>query len=151
MTLAAPFIWLAIGLILCAVEAIVPTAFVAFVMGIGALVVAIAAAALPDPLLQVLLWGGVTGTLLWLSRRWTRRSNHPTETWDAIDAETLTEIGGDRPGRVRYEGNSWRAISADGATLIPAGQSVYVVGRSGTTLLVLPHPPLDALSRSSYS
>jgi membrane protein implicated in regulation of membrane protease activity len=140
MVIAPPLLWLLIGLGLCAVEALVPTAFVAFVMGIGALVVAIAALVIPNPLAQVVLWGAVTGGLLVLSRRWLTRS-HPPESWDAVEAETLTEILPDRPGRVLYEGGSWRAIAADPGLAIAAGQRVYVIGRSGTTLLILPHPP----------
>lgn len=141
MVIAPPLLWLLIGLGLCAVEALVPTAFVAFVMGIGALVVAIAALIIPNPLVQVVLWGAVTGGLLLLSRRWVTRSPIAPDTWDAVEAETLTEILPDRPGRVLYEGGSWRAIAADPGLAIAAGQRVYVIGRTGTTLLILPHPP----------
>ncbi|MCG9884980.1 MAG: NfeD family protein [Cyanobacteria bacterium] len=144
MVIAPPLLWLLIGLGLCAVEALVPTAFVAFVMGVGALVVAIAAFVIPNPLVQVVLWGVVTGGLLLLSRRWLARSR-PSETWDAVEAETLTDFLPDRPGRVLYEGGSWRAIAADPALAIAAGQRVYVIGRTGTTLLILPHPPLADL------
>jgi membrane protein implicated in regulation of membrane protease activity len=56
---------------------------------------------------------------------------------DATEAETLTEILPGKTGRVLYEGNSWNARCDVGGTIAPQ-QRVYVVGRKGTTLIVVP-------------
>jgi membrane protein implicated in regulation of membrane protease activity len=39
---------------------------------------------------------------------------------------------------VLYEGNSWAARCESSTAPIPTGQKVYVVGRKGTTLIVMP-------------
>jgi len=128
-------IWLLIGLGLCLSEVIIPTAFVAGVMGISALVVAMVATILPLNG-QVLLWAGLSALLIWISRRFVR--NRPSRVLDATEAETLTEILPGQVGRVLYEGNSWAARCDDHSLTIAPHQRVYVVGREGTTLRVMP-------------
>jgi membrane protein implicated in regulation of membrane protease activity len=57
MPLLSPsMLWLVAGSILCLLELFVPTAFVAFLMGISAFVVALAALVLPQFPIQVVLW-----------------------------------------------------------------------------------------------
>jgi membrane protein implicated in regulation of membrane protease activity len=57
---------------------------------------------------------------------------------DSQEAKTLTEIPPGETGRVIYEGNSWQARCEDTNATIPPNQNVIVVGRKGTTLIVLP-------------
>lgn len=128
-------IWLIVGAGLCLVEFVVPTAFIAFVLGISALVVAAVAHLLPLEF-QVILWVILSIALVFVSRRLiTRRAERKL---DATEAETLTEIRSGEIGRVRYEGSSWAARCESSTVVIPVGQRVYVVGRKGTTLIVMP-------------
>jgi membrane protein implicated in regulation of membrane protease activity len=57
---------------------------------------------------------------------------------DDKEATTLTEIPAGQTGRVLYEGNSWQAKCGDQELAIAANQAVYVIGRKGTTLIVMP-------------
>lgn len=134
MVLNPTMIWLVAGVILCLVELILPTAFIAVVMGLSAIAVAAVAHVLPFNV-QVLLWVVLSLLLVLFSRRFVRQKG--ALRLDATEAETLTEILPGQKGRVLYEGNSWSARCEGGIT-IPAHQRVYVVGRKGTTLLVMP-------------
>ncbi|MCU0551226.1 MAG: NfeD family protein [Leptolyngbya sp. Prado105] len=128
-------LWLLLGAGLCLVEFVLPTAFIAFVMGISAICVAMVAHLLPLNL-QALLWVGLSIAMVLFSRRFVnRRANLKL---DASEAETLTEIRPGQIGRVCYEGNSWAARCESSNLDIPAGVRVYVVGRRGTTLIVMP-------------
>ncbi len=128
-------IWLLVGGGLCLIEMIVPTAFVAFVMGLSALVVAASAGILPLNL-QVALWIGLSLLLITLSRRFVQRK--AGLKLDANHAETLTEILPGKPGRVLYEGNSWAARCDDPHLAIAPQQKVYIIGRQGTMLIIEP-------------
>lgn len=128
-------VWLLAGVTLCLIEFVVPTAFVAFVMGLSALIVAAFSKVLPLNL-QIILWMALSLLAVLGSRRLISR--RAALKLDATEAETLTEILPGQPGRVLYEGNSWiaRCETFDG-TIAPH-QKVYVVGRKGTTLIVVP-------------
>ena len=128
-------IWLLVGVALCLIEFVVPTAFIAFVMGLSALVVAAFSKVLSLNL-QIILWMALSLLMVLASRRLISR--RAALKLDATEAETLTEILPGQPGRVLYEGNSWiaRCETFDG-TIAPH-QKVYVVGRKGTTLIVVP-------------
>lgn len=128
-------LWLLLGAGLCLVEFILPTAFIAFVLGLSAFFVAIVAHLLPLSV-QVLLWVLFSIALVFFSRRFVNR--RAALKLDASEAETLTEIRPGQVGRVCYEGNSWAARCESSSFEIPAGVRVYVVGRKGTTLLVMP-------------
>jgi membrane protein implicated in regulation of membrane protease activity len=130
-------LWLVAGSILCLLELFVPTAFVAFLMGISAFVVALAALVLPQFPIQVVLWLLLSTALVFVSRRFLP---HPraSKNLDAIEAQTLTEIPAGKTGRVLYEGNSWRARCEDETEAIAPNQKVYIVRREGTTLIVVP-------------
>lgn len=128
-------IWLVMGVLLCLVELVLPTAFIAFVMGLSALIVAICSTFLPFSL-QIALWVGLSVLLVAVSRRFVRR--RAAHKLDAMEAETLTEILPGKGGRVLYEGNSWSARCDDPDVIIDPHQRVYVVARKGTTLIVVP-------------
>jgi membrane protein implicated in regulation of membrane protease activity len=130
-------LWLLAGSILCLLELLVPTAFVAFLMGISALLVALVASIVPQFSVQVVLWLLIATVLVFLSRRFLP---HPraSKNLDAQEGKTLTEIPVGQTGRVLYEGNSWRARCEDDTAAIAPHQKVYVVRREGTTLIVVP-------------
>lgn len=137
MSMSPSVIWLIAGIVLCLMEVALPTAFVEFVMGISALIVAFVALSVPQVSLQVILWLVLSVLLTVLSRRFIpQRRSRLIE--DSHEARTLTAIPPGEAGRVIYEGNSWRARCEDENLAIAADQKVVVVERQGTTLIVLP-------------
>lgn len=137
MTMSPSVIWLIAGIVLCMMEVVLPTAFVEFVMGISALIVAFVALSVPQVGLQVMLWLVLSVSLTVLSRRFIpQRRSRLIE--DSHEARTLTSIPPGETGRVIYEGNSWQARCEDESLAIAADQKVVVVERRGTTLIVLP-------------
>lgn len=138
MPLLSPsMFWLLAGSILCLLELFLPTAFVAFLMGLSAFVVALVASILPQFSLQVVLWLVLSTVLVVVSRRFLP---HPkaSKNLDAREARTLTEIPIGETGRVLYEGNSWSARCEDEAEAIAPNQKVFVVRREGNVLVVMP-------------
>ncbi len=135
MSLNPTVLWLVIGTVLCLMELVLPTAFVAFVMGISALLMAAIAHLIPFNL-QIVVWMGLSLGLVLFSRRFARQKS--VANLDATEAETLTEIPAGKSGRVLYEGNSWAARCEAQEVTIAPNQKVYVVGRQGTTLIVVP-------------
>ncbi|MDY7013817.1 MAG: NfeD family protein [Cyanobacteriota bacterium] len=117
-----------------------PTAFIEFMMGIGALLVAgvcLLIPGLPFPL-QVALWLIFSVILIALSRRFLSPKHSVALPGEDRQGETLTEIPPGRTGRVLYEGNSWRAQCGDEGYAIAPNETVYIVGREGNTLIVMP-------------
>ncbi|MEM9927937.1 MAG: NfeD family protein [Cyanobacteria bacterium P01_D01_bin.50] len=130
-------IWLIAGACLCLSELFIPTAFVAFMMGISAFLVALLSLVLGNLWLQALCWLLLSTSLIVLSRKYLS-PRRKSKIRDAILAETITEIPPGKTGRVLYEGNSWQARCDDDKVLIAPYQRVYVVRREGTTLIVMP-------------
>ncbi|MCY7275356.1 MAG: NfeD family protein [Phormidesmis sp. CAN_BIN44] len=135
MSLTPTMIWLIAGVALCLIEFVLPTAFIAFVMGLSALIVATVSTVLPLSV-QIILWMALSVLMVLVSRRFINRK--ADLKLDATEAETLTEILPGKPGRVLYEGNSWSARCETFDGTIAPRQKVYVVGRKGTTLIVVP-------------
>ena len=131
-------IWLIAGSVLCLIEAVIPNAFVTFLMGISAIVVAAIALIVPIWGLQVFLWLLLSTVLLVVSRRWFHPRARHRIIGDAQEGETITAITPGKEGRVLYEGNSWRAECEDESIVISPQEKVYVVRRRGNTLIVLP-------------
>jgi membrane protein implicated in regulation of membrane protease activity len=137
LSLSASLFWLLVGLALCGVEAILPTAFTAFTMGISALMIAVIAILIPEAIgVQVMLWLALSVALVYLSHRFLPHRDRQ-KLLDRTEAEALTEILPGQTGRVMYEGASWRAKSADESITIQPHQPLYVIGREGTTLIVI--------------
>ncbi|WP_341524824.1 NfeD family protein [Nostoc sp. UHCC 0302] len=138
-------IWLLAGAVLCLMELFLPSAFVAFMMGISAFVVALlSVAGLGNVWLQVVIWLLLCVALVVLSRRFLQPRQRKSKLRDAVTAETLTEIPVGKTGRVLYEGNSWQARCDDDKLGIAPNERVYVVGREGTTLIVMPETLLHS-------
>jgi membrane protein implicated in regulation of membrane protease activity len=132
-------IWLLAGAVLCLLELFLPSAFVAFMMGISAFIVALLSRVVLGSLwLQVLAWLLLSTLLVLGSRRFVQPRRRNTKIQNASTAETLTEIPAGKTGRVIYEGNSWQARCDDDKLSIAPHQRVYVVHREGTTLIVMP-------------
>lgn len=143
MSLNPTILWLLAGAILCLLEFSVPTAFVEFMMGLSAFVVAGISLFLPAVNLQVMLWMILSVAFVILSRRFTpRRSVSSIE--DAQEGETITEILPGQTGRVLCDGISWRARCEGCDRPLAAHQRVIVVGREGNTLIVMPEYLLNS-------
>ncbi|MBE9189892.1 NfeD family protein [Gloeocapsopsis crepidinum LEGE 06123] len=136
MPINVTLLWLIAGTMLCLMELMLPTAFVAFMMGLSAFVVAVISLVIPQLSIQAVLWLGLSTAFILMSRR--LLSPKRKQLQEAFVAETLTEIPAGREGRVIYEGNSWRARCEDRYLEIAPSQKVYVVRREGTTLIVMP-------------
>ncbi len=145
MSLNLSLVWLIVGSVLCLAELFLPSAFIEFALGVSALLVAIVALVIPSFTAQFAVWIALSGALLFLSRRLVPDRKAALNLEGEREAETITEIPAGEAGRVLYEGNSWRARCEDEAITIPAQNKVYVVGRKGTTLIVVP----QAMLRSS--
>ncbi|MDZ8189590.1 MAG: NfeD family protein [Nostoc sp. ChiSLP02] len=132
-------IWLLAGAVLCLTELFLPSAFIGFLMGISAFLVALlSGVGLTSLWLQIVVWLLLSTILIVLSRRFLQPRRRKSKIQDAVIAETLTEIPPGKTGRVLYEGNSWQARCDDDKFSIAPHQRVYVVRREGTTLIVIP-------------
>ncbi|MGF1539308.1 MAG: NfeD family protein [Pleurocapsa sp.] len=131
-------LWIIAGGILCLMEFIFPTAFVAFMMGVAALLVAGISLIFPHYTLSVVLWLLFSTVFIVLSRRFFTPKRQASITEDEREGETITAIPAGSTGRVLYEGNSWRAKCADTTVNIAPQEAVYIVRREGNTLIVLP-------------
>jgi membrane protein implicated in regulation of membrane protease activity len=131
--------WFIVGISLILLEILVPlpTLLIAGAMGVGALcVAAILGVIYVHISIQMLIWVVASGLFVWYTRRFA-----PKGSWNIKDAEygvTLTEILSGQTGRVKYEGNSWKAKCDDPKTEIAVNEKVYVLRRQGTTLIVMP-------------
>lgn len=145
LTFGSPRLWWAIaGLALWGLEILTPADLVLFVLGACALAVAVLAPILPSFTLQLILWFVLSGAALASLRLVGKRLYVDSqEIAGDTEGEALTEIIPGRPGRVLYEGNSWRALCTDKTEGIPAGCRVRIAGRKGNTLMVTPSVPED--------
>ena len=124
-------------------EFVFPTAFVSFMMGVAALLVAIASLFIPQFTLLMGLWLILATGLIILARKLFTPKRKITVTGDDSNATAISGIPAGTTGRVLYEGNSWPAICADYTKDIAPNESVYVVQKKGNTLIVLPSKALE--------
>jgi len=129
------WLWLAIGLGFCAMEVVLPTAFVEMSMGVSALIVALLTAFVPGLNLQIGLWMVLSLVSVVAVKRLLPPSR-PQSIDDATEAEALTAMEPGDLGRVMFEGNSWRAKCEGDRAISPSDRAI-VVGREGNTLLVM--------------
>ena len=135
--------WIILGGILCSMELVFPTAFVSFMMGVAALLVAVVSLFLPQYTLLMGLWLLFSTVLIIISRRLFTPKRKISITGDDSEATAIGGIPAGNAGRVLYEGNSWRAKCADETRDIAPSEPVYVVSKKGNTLIVLPSRMLD--------
>ena len=131
-------VWLLVGAGLCVLELFVPTAFIAVCMGMSALLVSLVALVLPSAFgLQILVWLlGTCGSIAIGYRLNKQRTSNTIRS--ATEAEALTAMMPNQTGRVLYEGSSWRARCVEGAEPVAPQDKLYVVGREGNLLIVMP-------------
>jgi membrane protein implicated in regulation of membrane protease activity len=136
-------LWLIVGVTLCLVELLVPTAFMAVCMGVSALLVSLIALLLPSWIgIQIASWMVLSCGLIVVGYRLNKQRGS-RKIQAATEAEALTAMMPNQPGRVLYEGSSWRAKCADGVESIAAHEQLQVISREGTTLIVMPTRLLD--------
>lgn len=135
--------WIIAGSVLCLMEFVFPTAFVSFMMGIAAFLVAVVSLILPQYTLLMGLWLIFATGLTILSRRFFTPKRKISITGDDQEATAIGGIPAGSAGRVLYEGNSWRAKCADESRDIAPNEPVYVVRKQGNTLIILPSKMLD--------
>ncbi len=138
-----PLLWLIAGVILCVMEFTLPTAYIEFTMGLSAMLVALLALVVPSFGLQVAVWMLLSVVLTIAMRQLMPTPKAAKTIEDAKEAKTLTEIPPGQTGRVLYEGSSWQARCEDHEVAIAPEQPVYVVGRQGNTLLILPETSIQ--------
>jgi membrane protein implicated in regulation of membrane protease activity len=141
MTLTA--LWLIIGIALCLMELLIPTAFLESALGVSAFFVALLSGIVRPLAWQIALWMVFSLILFGVLRRLVPKKGSST-LQAAVDARTLTAIIPGETGRVIYEGCSWQARCSDETVAIAANQTVFVIGRQGNTLIVLPQSTLES-------
>lgn len=131
-------LWLIVGSMLCLMELVFPTAFVAFMMGVSAIIVASLALVITNHNILIVIWMICSILLITLTKKFIMPKNKKSILQESEEAETLTSIDSGKAGRVLYEGNSWRAMCEDENISIAPHEKVYIVSRKGNTLFVLP-------------
>lgn len=142
--LSPTLLWAIAGAILCLMELFVPTAFIEFMMGLSALIVAVISLFIPSFSLQMVLWLVFSVLLVIASRRFLSPKRSLQTLGDDTEGRTLTAIEPGETGRVLYEGNSWSARCSDETMAIASQEKVYIVGRQGNTLIVIPQNLLNS-------
>lgn len=135
--------WILLGVALCVMELMIPTAFLESALGVSAIIVGLIVMALPGMVFswQVALWMVLSLLMFLALRRFAPRRQSPA-LMDSTEARTITSIPPGSSGRVMYEGNSWPACCSDRDLAIATNQTVIVVGRQGNTLIVMPESAL---------
>jgi membrane protein implicated in regulation of membrane protease activity len=132
------FLWLIMGVILCILELIFPTAFVEFAMGLSAIIIAGLALIIPYNNVLIILWMIISVFLLIMTKKFIMPKKKDPILEEAKEGITVTVIKAGKTGQVMYEGNLWSAICEDENIEILPDEKVYIVTRNGNTLSVLP-------------
>jgi inner membrane protein len=152
MFFSPPFVWGLLGVLLIASEMAI-TGFTIFFFGAGALLTALISAILPTVAsnfgAQLLIWAGSSiFSFIFLRKRFAKIFRGTILNRLPGDAEAVGEkvtvlesIEPDKPGRVRYRGTSWQAVSLTES--FKEGDLVEVVESSGINLTVT--TPFDAV------
>lgn len=135
--MSAALVWVIVGVVLCLMELILPTAFIESALGVSAFVVALLTWFVPNPNIQIVLWMLISMLMFWALKRFIPNRTAPALK-EATEARTTTVISPGQVGRVIYEGNSWQARCSDDQLSIEPNQEVFVVERKGNTLIVIP-------------
>ncbi|MBE9222759.1 NfeD family protein [Cyanobacterium stanieri LEGE 03274] len=130
--------WLIIGSLFCLMELIFPTAFVEFMMGLSAFIVAGISLFFPYNNALIVIWMLLSFGLILLAKKYFSPKKNDPLLLEEDEAVTITAIAPGEVGRVMYEGNSWQAVCADETIELNPDQKVYIVSRHGNTLSVLP-------------
>ncbi|MEL6938419.1 MAG: NfeD family protein [Cyanobacteria bacterium J06598_1] len=130
-------IWVIVGVVLCLMELVLPTAFIESAFGVSAFAVALLSFVIPGVNYQIALWMVLSLLVFWALKRFIP-NNTAHSLREATEARTTTPILPGQTGRVIYDGNSWQARCQDNGASIPTDEEVFVVERKGNTLIVIP-------------
>lgn len=131
-------LWLIIGSLFCLMELIFPTAFVEFMMGLSAFMVAGISLIFPYNNALIVIWMILSFGLIFLAKKYFSPQKNDLLLLEDDEGVTITAIAPGQMGRVMYEGNSWQAVCADETIELNPDEKVYIVSRHGNTLSVLP-------------
>lgn len=150
------FVWAFIGLVMIGLEFLIPGLVIIF-FGAGALITSILTAIIPGLKSgigwQIVLWLGASGLSLAFLRKYLSkvfRGKTLIDTGEKPSGKTakVTErITPDNPGRVHFEGTTWKASSY--TETLNKGETVTVLKQEGLTLIVskaLVDPAIDDVS-----
>ena len=137
------FIWAFIGLVFIGLEFAIPGLVIIF-FGAGALITSVLTAILPglrpSIVWQILLWLGASTLSLAFLRKYLSKIFRGTTLIDTGEkssgkaAEVIERITPDNPGRVHFEGTTWKASSY--TETLEKGETVTVLKQEGLTLIV---------------
>ncbi len=143
MFLSPPFLWAVFGLLLIGAEFIVP-GFVVFFFGMGAILTSLATLFLPFLRgaigFQALIWTGLSLiSFAFLRKKFAaifkgRLGNKSEEDPLGKIAVVTEEITPDKPGRILFQGTTWRAISYTES--FAPGQKVRILESDNLTFTV---------------
>lgn len=138
-----PYIWAAIGILFMGSEFFLP-GFVIFFFGLGALATAVLSWIIPglrpNITLQILIWLASSGLSLYFLRRYFskifRGNLIPTDEneYAGSTAVVTEEISPENPGRVRFQGTTWKAVSYDESFAV--GETVEILKEENLTFVV---------------
>ena len=139
-----PLIWAIVGVVLIISEFFIP-GFVIFFFGSGALLNALLTAIIPflrsSILAQVLIWLGFSSLSLFVLRRYFAKifSGRLFEGRISTDmagqkADVIEDISPGKPGRIRFHGTTWRAVSDTEA--FRSGEKVEILKKENMTYVV---------------
>lgn len=134
-------LWIIAALILFIVE-IISSGFAVICLAIGALCGALASAFSDNPKIQ-LLWFAVGTFIAFIAVRpillkyFHKKENDPTNAEGLVGRTAIVcePIGADGTGRVKIDGDNWKAVSEDGAS-IGDGEQVVVTKVDSIVLTV---------------
>ena len=137
--------WAVAGLLLIGSEMLIP-GFTIFFFGVGALLTALISAIIPglkdNFTYQLLIWATTSITSFAFLRKYLSKvfkgkeiDNHTGEDHDSGKLATVIEkITPDIPGRIRYRGTSWKAVSYDNE--FEPGTKVEILKKEGLSYII---------------
>jgi hypothetical protein len=133
-----PAIWIIAGLVLAALEMVVPGLVIIW-FGIAGVVTGVMAFFVPNPYIQFGVFAVLSGLMVVFSQRIARKITRPEP--EPVGANRMVGVTGRviadiRPpdfGRVKVQGDEWRAAAG---CVIPSGGMVKVIEVKGTHLVV---------------
>ena len=133
-----PAVWIIAGLVLAALEMFVPGLVVIW-FGVAAVATGILAIFVHNQYVQFGVFVVLSGLMVVFSQRIARRITHSepepvgANRWVGVSGRVVADIRPPEFGRVKVQGEEWRATAA---CVIPAGGTIRVVEVAGTHLVV---------------
>lgn len=138
MPVLKPLVWIAIGLVLAALEMVVPGLVIIW-FGVAAVLTGVLAIFVHNPYFQYgafLVFSGL-GVFLaqWIGRKITRPEPEPLGALRLLGATGIVaeKIEPAKMGKVKVQGEEWRAEAKEA---IPTGERVRILRVDGTHLVV---------------